>query len=251
LKNRVWCPLGVLFPFPVFEPHWRPRRLFARISSRTENLAMPRSRTFGFGRVNLIKKVKVDGEWKFCPAVVEQGKKLNDLVRVKGKIETHNEGTYYLEWRERGKRRREPVRNRALVFEQARLKALELEGQAKPSENPTPHVSHDSAPAVPQPVSTPLITYRLPLLGTAPPPVEMPGATLIWRGIESFFQQIIGAAVRSELQSLGVIPEAASAANEPARVSELPSHAGEQATTKSASPNGGIMIAEAIKSYLK
>jgi hypothetical protein len=31
---------------------------------------MLRSRfALGFGRVSLIKKVKVDGEWKFCPAV--------------------------------------------------------------------------------------------------------------------------------------------------------------------------------------
>jgi len=91
---------------------------------------MPRSRqAFGFGRVNLLKKVHVGGEWKFCPAVVEAGRRLNDLVRVNGQIETHYEGTYYLDWREQGKRRRQPVRNRALVFEQARLKALELEAQ--------------------------------------------------------------------------------------------------------------------------
>ena len=97
---------------------------------------MPRSRIFGFGRVNLIKKVKIDGEWKFCPAVVDHGKKLNDVVRVKGNVETHGEGTYYLEWRAQGKRRRAPVRNRALVFEQARLKALELESPCEPSEKP-------------------------------------------------------------------------------------------------------------------
>lgn len=91
---------------------------------------MSRSRhSLGFGRVNRPEKVKVDGEWKFCPAVVEPGRRLNDAVRVKGLTETHSEGAYYLEWREKGKRRRQPVRNRSLVFEQARLKALELESQ--------------------------------------------------------------------------------------------------------------------------
>jgi integrase/recombinase XerD len=48
---------------------------------------MPHSRhSLGLGRVNLLKKVKVDGEWKFCPAVVEPGRRLNDAVRVKGLI---------------------------------------------------------------------------------------------------------------------------------------------------------------------
>jgi integrase/recombinase XerD len=94
---------------------------------------MPRSRfALGFGRVNLIKKVKVDGEWRFCPAMVDPGRRLSDRVLVKGQIETHSEGRYYLEWREQGRRRREPVHSRALVLEQARLQALELESQSNP-----------------------------------------------------------------------------------------------------------------------
>jgi hypothetical protein len=51
---------------------------------------MPRCRhALGFGRVNLLKKIKVGGKWTFCPAVVEPGRRLNDLVRVNGQIETH------------------------------------------------------------------------------------------------------------------------------------------------------------------
>jgi len=70
---------------------------------------MPRSRfALGFGRVNLLKKVKVDKDWRFCPAIVDPGRRLSDKVRVNGEIETHNEGTYYLEWREQGRRRRQP-----------------------------------------------------------------------------------------------------------------------------------------------
>ena len=94
---------------------------------------MPRSRqALGFGRVNLLKKIKIGGKWTFCPAVVEPGRRLSDKVRVKGHIETHSEGTYYIEWRDKGKRRRQPVHSRALVLEQARLKALELEAQTQP-----------------------------------------------------------------------------------------------------------------------
>jgi hypothetical protein len=82
---------------------------------------MPRSRfALGFGRVNLIKKVKVDGKWRFCPAIVDPGRRLSDKVRVNGETEIHNEGTYYLEWREHGRRRRQPVYSRALVIDRRR-----------------------------------------------------------------------------------------------------------------------------------
>src|SRR5215471_1505214 len=129
---------------------------------------MPHARHFGFGRVNLIKKVKVDGEWKFCPAVIEPGRKLNNLVRVRGEIETHPEGAYYLEWREQGQRPRQPVRNRALVFEQARLKALELEAQNGTSENafPSPTQVPTTLASAARPV--PLVTHQFPPLGTLP-----------------------------------------------------------------------------------
>ena len=92
---------------------------------------MPRSRhAFGFGLVNLLKKVNVDGEWKFCPAVVEAGRRLNDLVRVNGHIETHPEDTYYLDWREQRKRRpsgnlfpRSRLPNRKFRVRSARMNA--------------------------------------------------------------------------------------------------------------------------------
>lgn len=113
---------------------------------------MSKARHFGWGRVNLIKKVKIGGEWKFCPAVIEPGRKLNDLVRVKGQIESHSEGTYYLKWREQGRRRRQPVRNRAIVFEQARLKALELDSRNTSLE----HASSPPGQHLPLPLPTPL-----------------------------------------------------------------------------------------------
>ncbi|HEY4053073.1 MAG TPA: hypothetical protein VGL74_04990 [Terriglobales bacterium] len=39
---------------------------------------MPRSRqALGFGRVNLLKKIKLGGKWTFCPAVVEHEVKVD------------------------------------------------------------------------------------------------------------------------------------------------------------------------------
>lgn len=36
-------------------------------------------------RVNIVKKVKVDGAWNFYLAVVESNGKLKDKVRIKGR----------------------------------------------------------------------------------------------------------------------------------------------------------------------
>lgn len=40
-------------------------------------------------RVNVLKKVKVNGAWKFCPVVVEPNGKLKNKVRVNGRAEVH------------------------------------------------------------------------------------------------------------------------------------------------------------------
>jgi hypothetical protein len=44
----------------------------------------------GYGpahRINIVKKVKVNGAWNFYPAVVESNGKLKDKVRIKGTVE--------------------------------------------------------------------------------------------------------------------------------------------------------------------
>jgi hypothetical protein len=84
----------------------------------------------GYGpdhRVNIVKKIKVDGTWNFYPAVVESNGKLKDKVRIKGTVEVHPEGAYYLQWREGKSRFREPVPDRTDVLDLARRKYLEIE----------------------------------------------------------------------------------------------------------------------------
>ena len=76
-------------------------------------------------RVNLIKKIKLDGRWRFAPVVAEANGRLKDKVRINGTIEVHTEGTYYIEWRDRGKRCRASV-TREDAVDQARRKAIEL-----------------------------------------------------------------------------------------------------------------------------
>ena len=55
-------------------------------------------------RVNLLKKIKVGTAWRFAPVVAEPNGRLKDKVRIDGSVEVHTEGSYYIEWRERGKR---------------------------------------------------------------------------------------------------------------------------------------------------
>lgn len=86
--------------------------------------------TTGYGpenRVNIVKKAKVDGKWNFFPAVVESNGKLKDKIRVRGSIEVHAEGAYYLQWREGKVRFREPVPDKLEVLERARRKRLEID----------------------------------------------------------------------------------------------------------------------------
>ena len=51
--------------------------------------------------------------------------RLKDKVRINGAIEVHPEGSYYIEWREGGRRRRERAEREEAV-DQARRKAIEL-----------------------------------------------------------------------------------------------------------------------------
>jgi hypothetical protein len=80
-------------------------------------------------KVNVLKKVKVDGQWKLCSAIIESDRKLKDRVQVNGRTEVHSEGVYYIEWREDNQRRRQSIANRNLVLEYARLKTLELDAK--------------------------------------------------------------------------------------------------------------------------
>lgn len=88
------------------------------------------SKHSGYGqthRVNILKKANVAGKWSLFPAVVEPNGNLKDKVRIKGKIEVHTEGTYYIEWWQGGQRRREAIPERAQVLDSARRKAIALE----------------------------------------------------------------------------------------------------------------------------
>ena len=55
--------------------------------------------------VNLTKRVQTPHGWRYCRVVLSANGRIKpDLVIVSGKQETHNEGAYFLEWREGSKR---------------------------------------------------------------------------------------------------------------------------------------------------
>lgn len=89
---------------------------------------MARTRQYA-DRVNVIKMIKLDGKWQFVPIVERNGKIARDHVLVHGKDEHHPEGCYYLEWRENGKRRRQPVSMFDELVPAARTKAIELQAR--------------------------------------------------------------------------------------------------------------------------
>jgi integrase/recombinase XerD len=106
---------------------------------------MPGKRRYG-NRVNILKYVKVGEKWRFANVVEKNGKLVRDRVLISGLDEHHPEGTYYIEWYEIGnQRRRKAVLSFAVVLEEARLKAIQMEAmRAGLVETPPVPVNVDS-----------------------------------------------------------------------------------------------------------
>ncbi len=77
--------------------------------------------------VTILKKVKTSGVWRLYPVLLAKNGRLTNKVSIRGTIEIHNEGNYYIEWREAGHRYRKAIAEPNQVVKQARLKKLELE----------------------------------------------------------------------------------------------------------------------------
>src|SRR5690348_16422477 len=56
--------------------------------------------------VNITKRVSIQGKgWRFCPVVYSANHRIKpNAVFVVGREELHEEGSYYLDWSENGKR---------------------------------------------------------------------------------------------------------------------------------------------------
>jgi hypothetical protein len=204
-------------------------------------------------RVNVVKKVKVDGEWKFCPVVVESSGRLRDRVRVNGNTETHPEGVYYIEWRDKSQRRRQAIPNRNEVLDRARRKALELESAKM------------GAPAILPKAATESAAEDFPVAQAAdspgPDPNKLSGAAgVILKGIESYLHGLISAALQTHLTGQG-ISERSLFPTAPALIGPLPDHEQGAALSRArsladAKANGSAVsnkrrISEAIESFLK
>jgi integrase len=204
-------------------------------------------------RVNVIKKVKVNGQWKFCPVVIEPGGRLKDRVRINGHTAIHLEGVYYIEWRENGQRRRQAIPNRNEVLGFARRKALELE---------TARIGMPALlPAAPPEVGPPPASVPYPEVALSSDVQPLNNAAgMILKGIESYLQGLMGAALQSHLGR--VVPDPALPCDASLAICAPPPHklpeVGSVDTQSpvegkqkgSDSPNRNL-IAEAVESFLK
>jgi integrase len=83
--------------------------------------------------VNVTKRIVTQNWDRYCPVVLNRsGRIKSDWVIVDGNQEKHSEGSYYLEWREDGRRKRISVGKDATVAFNSRIRKLkELEARAE------------------------------------------------------------------------------------------------------------------------
>lgn len=81
-----------------------------------------------FSRVKLFKQVKINDKWALAAVLFDtKGRVRKDRVVVNGQEENHPEGSYFIEWWDRGQRHREAVGPHAQdAAEKARIKQAEL-----------------------------------------------------------------------------------------------------------------------------
>src|ERR1017187_2761955 len=79
-------------------------------------------------KVNLSKYVNIGGDqWRFCQVVVSANGRIKpDYVIVAGKPELHREGAYYIEWYEKGTRRRRLVGKNAIEAHAKQQRRIQL-----------------------------------------------------------------------------------------------------------------------------
>jgi integrase/recombinase XerD len=81
-----------------------------------------------FPKINLSKYVKVGPrQWRFCQVIVSANGRIKpDCVMVSGKPEVHREGAYYIEWYEKGARRRRSVGESAIEAQAEQQRQIQL-----------------------------------------------------------------------------------------------------------------------------
>ena len=79
-------------------------------------------------KINLSKYVNIGREqWRFCQVVVSANGRIKpDCVIVAGKLELHREGAYYIEWYEKGTRRRQSVGKNAIEAHTEQQRQIQL-----------------------------------------------------------------------------------------------------------------------------
>lgn len=214
----------------------------------------------GQARVSVFKKVKLQGQWVLCPALPEANGRYNGRVQVGGRVEIHHEGSYYIQWREDGRRYREAVPSQTAVHERVQLKTLELNAasaglELRSSEDmPLPSVFRIPASSVPPVRASSAID---PSAGTATT------AQQVLQGLGLYLQQLAhgtAAASAPEIPPVSTRPAPASTGltpfEEAASSISIAETSGPKVYLPSAGEPGNATksngtIAETIKAFLK
>jgi len=86
-------------------------------------------------KTHLKKYLSHNGKWQFFPVVNVNGRPKPELVIIDGKPRRSTEGTFYLDWRENGKRRRDlSEHHRAEALDAWQLHSGILAGDIEPPE---------------------------------------------------------------------------------------------------------------------
>lgn len=178
-EARLWCPSPRIFcaNFPSQGESRHGRR-----SSEDDVASQPPQES--------------QSQWSLeaLPRGARSQRKVERQVRIGGHVEPHAEGTYYIEWRENGQRRREAVSERSDVRARARLKAFELEARRAGIEIGAPQNG----------------TAAKPVIAPAQQPIAQPAAATqanaasgIFETFGTFLGQALEEAVKAQLSRLG------------------------------------------------
>ncbi len=175
------------------------------------------------------------GRWKLLPAVIEANGKLKDRVRIKGRIETHTEGIYFIEWRDADKRRRRiSVHNPAEVIERARLKSLELEG--------VPLASPEAEPS--SATTAPMLSLPLPAIDGPHPSLAVATAA-IFTGMQTYLQQF--AAMFQNPAATSPSPATPLSSPQALKLAEVPATSGDEHAIAVSSPGMEKEVREKVE----
>jgi integrase/recombinase XerD len=114
----------------------------------------------GVQEVNIKVKLKVGNKWMFCPVLKESGRLYLDKILIGGEVKPAKGGTYYLDWRDGGKRKHAVVGSNArAALDQLRAMSVHLNSPDR-EHHPAPELKHSRGKTIEQAIQEHLDVSR-------------------------------------------------------------------------------------------